>query len=94
MASERGRTFINETVALDGTRFEGCRFHGCTLVFRGEEPVQIVECTLEKVKWRFEGPARNTLRFLSAIYAGTGEGGRRTVEATFEAIRRGALPEG
>ena len=94
MGSEHGRTFINETVALDGTRFEGCEFHGCTLVFRGEQPVQIVDCRLEKVKWRFEGPAKNTLRFLSAIYRGTGDGGRLTVENTFDAIRKGELPKG
>jgi len=90
---ETGRTYINQTVHLDGTRFEGCAFHGCTLIFRGEEPVQIVECRLEKVKWRFDGPARHTLKFLSALYSGTGEGGRRTVEATFEAIRKGELPK-
>jgi len=90
--TETGRSYINQTVHLDGTRFEGCTFHGCTLVFRGEAPVQIVECHLERVKWRFEGPARDTLKFLSALYSGTGEGGRRTVEATFESIRKGDLP--
>lgn len=94
MERETGRTYINQTVSLDGTRFEGCVFVGCTLVFRGEEPVQIVECRLEKVKWRFDGPARHTLKFLSALYTGTGEGGRRTVEATFDAIREGRLPKG
>jgi len=94
MATESGRTYINQTVALDGTRFERCEFHGCTLAFRGEHPVQIVDCRLEKVKWRFAGPARNTLKFLSAIYRGCGDGGRLTVENTFEAIRAGHLPKG
>jgi hypothetical protein len=89
---ETGKTFINQTVRLDGTRFEDCAFHGCTLVFRGEQPVHIVGCRLEDVKWRFDGPARHTLQFLSQLYQGTGEGGRRTVEATFESIRLGHLP--
>ena len=52
----------------------------------------LVRCSFTNSRFEFDGPAANTLAFLSGIYNGMGEGGKATVEATFESIRTKRFP--
>lgn len=59
-----GRIFKNETVILDGFRFEKCRFENCTLVYSGG-PADSAECYFAPdTLWKFEGPAGMVMQVL------------------------------
>ncbi len=85
----RDQDFTGQEITLDGNVFTGCTFRNCRVVFRAIAP-----CTLtannfgENVQWILDGPAALTVKFLTALYHGAGEGGQQLVETTFENIRR------
>ncbi len=84
------QTLKNLTIQLDGGTFVGCTFESCELIFNGLMGVTLVNCTFGKnIKWRFDGPANNTIKFMKGLYeAGAGE----VIENTFRQIR-GETPE-
>jgi hypothetical protein len=60
----RGRTFQNQTVKLDGFRFEQCEFIDCTLVYAGG-PADCSECGFHPgTQWKFEGQAETLMQVL------------------------------
>ncbi|MDQ3226810.1 MAG: hypothetical protein M3Q50_09300 [Chloroflexota bacterium] len=63
----KDKKFINQDVLIDGQRFFNCRFIESRIVFRGTAPVQFEDCVFTECQWVFDGPAENTLRFLSAL---------------------------
>jgi hypothetical protein len=74
----RDQTIENAKLSLDGGSFYGCVFRGCTLMFSGLLPVVLDNCQFQNnCRWEFNGPAMNTIQFLSAIYQG---GARELVE--------------
>jgi hypothetical protein len=80
--------FTQTRIELDGNEFIRCRFEDVILVFSARAPVSMVNCTYgNNVAWAFEGPAALTLGFLSGLYHGAGEGGKKLVESTFDKIR-------
>jgi len=84
-----GRVFENSRLEVDGMVFERCKFKHCRLVFSAIDTVTFKECSFDSCDWVFDGPAENTLLYLSALYRGLGEGGRDLVESMFERIRAG-----
>jgi hypothetical protein len=91
VATHRNQPFINQSLAIDGERYEACRFHGCTLTFSAGDGVVMEQCQFEKVNFRFGGGATRTLQFLTALYH-SGDGGKEAVEALFDHVRQGNLP--
>lgn len=88
------RRFKDTTVFLDGSTFVGCTFTNCMLVFSGYIPLRIERCTFEKCSYQFAGPAGDTLRFLSFLFAQEGAS-RDLVEHIFESVRQGSTgPDG
>jgi hypothetical protein len=54
----RDRKFQNQTIKLDGFRFERCEFIDCTLVYAGG-PADCSGCGFHPdTQWRFEGQAQ------------------------------------
>jgi hypothetical protein len=52
-----GQTFRNQTVMLDGKRFEGCRFIDCVIDYAGGL-TQTSSCEFSpNTVWKFRGPA-------------------------------------
>ena len=91
MTEYRDRDFTGQTVQLDGNTFTGCTFRDCTLEFGGSGPLTLgANHFKEHVKWVFTGCAATTIAFMTGIYHGAGEGGRKLIEQTFENIRRGS----
>lgn len=87
--------FTQTRIELDGNEFIRCRFENATLVFSARAPVSMVDCVFGKnVAWTFEGSATLTLGFLHALYHGTGEGGKKLIEDTFERIRHAPVLSG
>ena len=86
------KSFFSERIILDGNEYRGCTFTRCQLVFRGEQVFGIVECLIQDSQWVAEGPAANTLRFLTEAYHKMGEAGIRLVEETFNNIRLNKMP--
>ena len=84
------QTLKNLTIQIDGETFVGCRFESCELVFNGLMGATFIDCVFSKdIKWRFDGPANNTLKFMRALYEG---GADKLIENIFREIR-GETPE-
>jgi hypothetical protein len=67
-----------------------CKFKNTELVFRGEAPIGLEYCTLEKIKLTFGGPAQTTLSLLKNLY--TYPVIRPLIDNTFENIKKGKMP--
>lgn len=86
----RDQDFKGQDIVLDGNTFTGCTFRQCRVVFRGTAPFTLSANRFkEDIEWAFDGAAALTLKVLSGLYHGAGEGGRKLIEQTFERIRRG-----
>jgi hypothetical protein len=85
------KTFERETVNLDGNEFVGCHFIESRLILTAFDGVTIDRCTITRCDWVLDGPAENTILYLSAIYRGLGVQGQQLVEAIFDSIRRGTV---
>lgn len=64
------RTFIDETIDIDGCTFERCTFVRCRLVYGGGPPPVFAtpHTTDSTTAWVFQGSASSTLRVLSSLY--------------------------
>jgi hypothetical protein len=59
-----GRTFTNETVVVDGKRFENCKFIGCHIVYSGA-PAEASSCQFSpNTTWEFQAAAAMTVQTL------------------------------
>jgi len=87
-----GKEYRTGVVELDGKEFVRCKFEGVTLRFNATMPVSLQSCSFADVRWELAGPAALTLKFLTGLYAGAGEGGKALVEATFTNVRKGVTP--
>lgn len=89
MAEYRDQTFEFDEVTLDGNTFTGCTFKNSVLVYGASGPLNFAANTVDvDVGFHFEKHAQWTLEFLQGIYR-SGEGGKKFVEAVFDAIRSG-----
>ena len=79
-----GEDYTDLTIFLDGSTFKNCKFRKCHLVYSGLQGVALDGCDFEGVTWAFEGPAKNIVNFLTALYAG---GATQLIENTFQHIR-------
>ncbi|MEH3452378.1 hypothetical protein [Phytobacter diazotrophicus] len=80
-------TLVDEFIELDGNHYEKCTFKNCEIVFKGLLPFNLIGCDFIGCKWRFDGPAANTMNFLKIMYKDMGAFGKQMVEATFENIK-------
>lgn len=87
MTKNIDNVYENLTVKLDNDEFLRCTFINCRMEYSGSGPLSLVECSFVNTQWAFTGPAKNTLRFMRAVYHGTGEGGKKMIEKTFEQIK-------
>ena len=81
------KVYENITVKLDDNEFLRCKFLNCRLEYSGSGRMSMVECSFVNTQWAFTGPAKNTLQFMRAVYHGTGGGGKKMIERTFEMIK-------
>ena len=60
----KGKTFKNQVVVLDGTRYEECNFADCTMVYSGG-PADLSACVFTpNTRWDFQGSAALTIQTL------------------------------
>ena len=91
MTAEKQR-FTDKRIFLDGASFYGCRFERCTFIFSGVNPCALEGCAFGPgCQWEMEGPAKNTLEFLTALYRG---GAKEMIDATIDAVRQGRPTKG
>jgi hypothetical protein len=79
------RRYGNELINLNGNDFRRCTFEGSEMIFNGVGPVGLVDCNFINCRWKFEGPASDTVAFMKELYA-TGGGGKELIVATFNNI--------
>lgn len=89
MAKNRGNTYVESRLTVDGHEYISCRFENCTLVYAGGPLPTMGECVFVNCDWTFEGPAALTVQFMSALYGG---GMRELIEHTFDNIRGASAP--
>ena len=82
------KTFKKQQIVLDGGSFYNCTFDECELIYSGLMPVFMNGNTLKNCRWRFDGPAINTMAFLTMLY---NSGAKDLVEATFNGVRNGSM---
>lgn len=58
------RKFENETIQLDGNRFDRCKFEKCTFVFRGAAPFGLSNCSFSAPQFQFTDSAGLTVEVL------------------------------
>jgi len=62
-----GKTFKNETVQIDGRRFENCKFIDCTIVYSGG-PAEASFCEFApNTVWAFQEPLGTSLKVLQQL---------------------------
>jgi hypothetical protein len=67
-ATVRNHTFRNETVELDGKRFEDCEFENSTILFHGRAPTEIIDPTFKgSLQIASDDPAINNFIGLSEL---------------------------
>ena len=84
-----GRKFENEPVDMDFNQFINCQFENCKLIYHGFGLIEMDGCNFVNVNWTFTDAAANTLKFMTELYHGAGEGGQQIINSTLENIRKG-----
>ena len=60
----KDRRFVNQTLGLDGVRYENCHFIGCTLVYSGGDS-EVSSCYVHAgTVWKLQGAAAMTVQVL------------------------------
>ncbi len=60
----KGSRFVNQTLNLDGIRYEDCEFIGCTLVYSGGE-AEVSSCRIHAgTVWQLQECAARTVQVL------------------------------
>ncbi|MEO1074933.1 MAG: hypothetical protein AAFX41_03080 [Bacteroidota bacterium] len=80
--------FEDATIELDYNEFFGCQFYKCTIVIRGYGAMTLVNCFFDTCMFAYDGPARNTLGYLSMMHQAGGEM-QKLIEGTIGDIRNG-----
>lgn len=88
MAIFSNEHFENKTVNVDDNRYQDCTFEMCILVYSGGGLPSLHQCHFAACEWLFDGPARRTVQFMSALYLG---GFDEMMEKTWDNIKH---PEG
>lgn len=88
------KVFEDQTIRLDGNEYIGCTFRRCELQFGASAPISLVNNSFgEQVTWSFTDAAAMTIQFMTGLYLGADQGGRKLIENTFDNIRRGQPPQ-
>lgn len=73
----------DKTLVVDDQDFTGTEFRNCVLVYSGGG-ISMSKTVQKGCRWRFDGPAGNTLYLMRRLYA---EGYVQMMERTFDYIR-------
>jgi len=93
MIKNKSNTYSGVRVILDNQSYEKCIFTNCTIEYGGTGPISLEGCSFNSCQWVFTGHAQNTLNFMQVMYHQMGEFGKSMIEATFENIKNGVVPE-
>jgi hypothetical protein len=85
--------FFKQDVLIDGQKFFNCQFIQSRIVFRATAPVQFDKCVFTECEWVFDGPAENTLRFMSALATSLGDEARTMVINMLNGIVSGQIDQ-
>jgi hypothetical protein len=66
------KSFGVERVVVDGKHFTNCKFNGTELVFTGARGFSMSHSSGTGARFRFEGPAANTIYELGLLYKDVG----------------------
>jgi hypothetical protein len=88
------QNFFRQDVLVDGEHFRNCQFTECRIVFRATAPVEFEECVFTQCEWVFDGPAKQTLFYLSALATSLGVDAREMVADLLNGILSGEFGSG
>jgi hypothetical protein len=85
MAVHKKRSFVNQTLILDGNEFHECEIRHCNLIYKGLDAVKLEHCHIAACTWQFEDAALRTTTLLKQLYQ-SGHIGKEIVEAIFRSV--------
>jgi len=88
------KEFKRTSINVEGIHFLRCKFIECQIIYSARDDVAFEDCSFIECSWTFDGPAEETLVFLSELYNGLGQQGRELVESVFQSIRTGTVKQG
>ena len=71
MSSNYSNVFSGVPVVLDGNSYFECMFHNCRIIYLGGKAPEMKDCKFSDCEFVFEGPAAQTVQFLSAFAHGS-----------------------
>lgn len=87
----RGRSYVGETVRVDGKHFIDCHFNGCIMDFGATAPFKITgNGSATNVQWHFSENAGATIHVMRMLYQW---GMRDTIEQMIAHIRGQGLAD-
>lgn len=86
MATFQNKSFTNQTVLVDGNRYELCSFSNCSLVYQGGELPTFDRCMFRAGTIQLDGAAYQTVKYLNGLYRG---GLAASVDAVLKEVQRG-----
>jgi hypothetical protein len=92
MVHKENTTVTGERVKLDGNSYVNVTFERCIMEYHGTASVKLQDCKFVACRWAFDGPAGNTIRFMSAIYQNGDPTLQKLIDDTFGSIRTGKIP--
>ena len=92
MTNRADTTITGERVKIDGNEYKNVTFERCIMEYHGEQAVKLIDCKFVACRWAFDGPAGNTVRFMSAIYQNGDPTLQKLIDDTFASIRTGKIP--
>lgn len=87
MATFTNQLYEEQSVYLDGNRYEHCTFVRCRMIFHGDELPALVDCQIsDSSEWVMQHAAMRTMLFFRAMYA---SGNTQVVDRLMEIISGG-----
>jgi hypothetical protein len=68
MEQHSNEMFSNQRIDLDNASYLGCAFDRCQIVFSGVGTYELKNCIFDHCSFSFDGPALQTIRFLTDMY--------------------------
>jgi hypothetical protein len=92
MAVYQKNKFFDQDIVLCNNEYRDCEITRCRFIYDASGPMVISDCKMIDCSWFFDGAARDTLGFLSAIYNTDGDGDTKNMfDELFNDIKNGKI---
>lgn len=92
MAVYQKNKLTDQDIILCNNEYRDCEITRCRFIYDASGPVVMSGCNLIDCSWFFDGAARDTLSFISAIYNTNGDDNtKRSIDELFDDVKSGKI---